>query len=116
MEGKPGEYPAWLIGSMFYLSDKLLFNEKGDFDKLKARKKIAENYSLVFGLDVVFPSFESIDKILLYVSEYDAPIDSPVPRVRARSHTASRKLGIRDRVIANGIFIDSPEEEVNSWK
>lgn len=122
--GKPGKNPAWLIGSIFYLGDKLLLSEKGDFDKEKAKAKIeeainiAENYSLVFGLDVVFPSIESIDKILPFISEYDIPIflDSPDPIIRAKSYLVAKELGINDKIIANGIFIDSPEEEINALR
>jgi tetrahydromethanopterin S-methyltransferase subunit H len=122
--GLPGENPLWLIASIFYLGDKLLLSERGDFDKAEASRRIeeaigiADKYGLVFGLDVVFPSMESVEKILPFVSEYNIPLflDSPDPLVRAKSYLVARELGITDRSIANGIFIDSPEEEVNALR
>ncbi|MET1160082.1 MAG: tetrahydromethanopterin S-methyltransferase subunit H [Thermoprotei archaeon] len=122
--GLPGENPVWLVGSIFYLGDKLLLSEKGEFDRLGASEKIeeasniAEEYGVVFGLDVVFPSSESVDKILPFVAEYDIPLflDSPDPLVRAKSYRLAREIGVNDRSIANGVFIDSPYEEIEALR
>ncbi|MCD6196179.1 MAG: tetrahydromethanopterin S-methyltransferase subunit H [Staphylothermus sp.] len=120
--GLPGENPAWLIGSIFYLGDKILLNEKGEFDKQQVKKKIEEainiasDHGLVFGLDVVLPSMESVENIMSFVSEYDIPLflDSPDPMIRAKSYIVAETLGISKRVIANGLYIDSPEEEIEA--
>ena len=117
--GFPGENPTWLIGSMFYHGDKILHDTSGAFDRAKAREKleeaisIAEEHGLVFGLDVVFPSLESVEPIMSFVSEYNIPLflDSPDPAARMKSYRVTRELGVNDRSIANGLFTDSPEEE-----
>ncbi|MCD6301694.1 MAG: tetrahydromethanopterin S-methyltransferase subunit H [Staphylothermus sp.] len=122
--GYPGENPTWLIGSIFYLGDKILLNERGDFDKQQARKKIEEainianEHGLVFGLDVVFPSIESVENIMSFISEYDIPLflDSPDPTIRAKSYIVAKTLGIEKKIIANGLYIDSPEEEIEALR
>ncbi len=122
--GLPGETPLWLIGSMFYMGDKVLIDERGVFDRVKARERledaisIASEHGVVFGLDAVFPTVESVEAIMPFIAEYDIPIflDSPDPLARAKAYTMSRELGVSDRVIANGLFIDSPKEEVEALR
>lgn len=103
----PGEHPTWLIGSMFYHGDKILYDTSGVFDRARARERleeaisIAEEHGLVFGLDVVFPSPESVEPIMGFVSEYDTPLflDSPDPVARMKSYRTARELGVNDRCI-----------------
>lgn len=120
--GLPGKNPLWLVASIFYMGDKLLKNEKGDFDREAAKESIdnavslAGEHGLVFGLDVIFPSVESVEKIMPFVAEFDIPLflDSPDPAGRARSYLMARELGLEDRVIANGIYVDSTREEIEA--
>ncbi len=124
--GVLGENPTLLIGSIFYHGDKLLINEKsGEFDKEAAKSIIlyaldhARTLGLNFGLDVVFPTTESVDRILPFMSEFDDVIlflDSPSSEARSKAYLMSKELGIVDRVVANGIYIDTPQSELEALK
>lgn len=122
--GLPGKNPLWLVASVFYLGDKLLRSERGDFDRGAARENIesaislANDHGLVFGLDVVFPSAESVDKILPFVAEFDVPLflDSPEPEARAKSYLLATELGVAERSIANGLYVDSTSEELEALR
>jgi tetrahydromethanopterin S-methyltransferase subunit H len=120
--GLPGLNPMWLIASIFYMGDRHLRSESGDFDREAVRKSvedavsIADKYGLVFALDVIFPSAESVDKILPFMAEFDIPLflDSPDPNARAKSYRLAGELGLQDRVVANGIYVDSSDEELKA--
>jgi tetrahydromethanopterin S-methyltransferase subunit H len=122
--GLPGVNPMWLVASIFYMGDKHLKSEAGDFDREAVRKSvedavsIADRYGLVFALDVIFPSLESVEKILPFMAEFNIPLflDSPDPQARARSYLMARELGLQDKVIANGIYVDSSGEELKALR
>lgn len=119
--GLPGENPTLLIGSIFYQGDKLLTGDSRVFDKDKTRSvieealSIAEEYKLGFGLDVIFPRIEYVDKIFSFVSEYNIPIliDSPDPDTRIKAYRLASELGVNTRVFANGIDLYTSSKELD---
>ena len=120
--GYLGANPALLVGSIFYLGDKLLLSKEGDIDKGKASQVISDAISfthdlgLNFGLDVVFPTEESVSTILPFVAEYDVPLflDSPEPKARIRAYLMARELGIEAKSIANGIYVNTAGKELSA--
>ncbi len=123
--GEPGENPTWLVGSLFYMGDKALLDEKGVIDKGLVEKRInealsiADEYGLVFAVDLVFPSVESVEPILDYMAGFDDLVlflDSPDPEARARSYLLAREKGLLDRVVGNGLYTDSPGGELEAIK
>jgi tetrahydromethanopterin S-methyltransferase subunit H len=120
--GVLGECPTWLVGSIFYLGDKLL--SSSGIDKTVARQKIEEalsqcdKYGLVLALDVIFPSENLIEEILSFIGEFSIPVflDSPDPGIRARTYLKASELGLTKYSIANGLFVDSPPEEVEALR
>lgn len=124
--GKPGDNPTLLVGSIFYRGDKLLIDEvKGVIDKELSKKIIedalntAEEYGLRFALDVIFPTLESVDNILPFISELNIPIlflDSPDSKARIKAYSLSRELGLTHRVVANGIYVNIDMDEVEALK
>ncbi len=122
--GLPGENPVLLVGSIFYLGDKLLTGDNRVFDKEKASElineaiSIAENYNLGFGLDVILPQEDYVEKILEFVSNYNIPLflDSPDPKTRIKAYVLAGELGVIDKVVANGIDIYTSSEELEAIK
>ena len=124
--GQPGDNPTLLVGSIFYHGDKLLVDEvKGIIDKELSKKVIedalgiAEEYGLYFALDVIFPTPESVDNILPFISELDVPVlflDSPDSKARIRAYSLSRELGLTHRVVANGIYVNISTDEIEALK
>lgn len=122
--GVLGECPTWLIPTILYHGDKLLLSPKGEFDKKTLADKIQEaltivsEYKLVLALDVVIPSVDSAQKILSFIGDYKIPIliESPDPQVRAHSYKIASEIGIVDYVIANGIYVDTTDEELRALR
>ncbi|MCD6278285.1 MAG: tetrahydromethanopterin S-methyltransferase subunit H [Desulfurococcales archaeon] len=120
--GYPGTNPALLVGSIFYMGDKLLLSKEGDIDREAASKVIEEALSLTdslglrLGLDVVFPTEESVGRILPFIAEYDVPLflDSPEPKARVRAYLMAKELGIEGKSIANGIYVNTGSEELRA--
>ena len=120
--GYLGENPTLLVGSIFYLGDKLLLSKEGDIDRGAAAQVINEAESLTrdlglsFGLDVVFPTEESVSKIMPFVAEYDVPLflDSPSPEARIKAYFMAKELGIEGKSVANGIYTNTSEKELEA--
>ncbi|MEM4481399.1 MAG: tetrahydromethanopterin S-methyltransferase subunit H [Desulfurococcaceae archaeon] len=122
--GLHGECPTWIVPTIFYHGDKTLLSAKGDFDRETLKQKIEEaisittEYKLVLGLDVVLPSIESIERVLPFLAEFNIPIflDSADPMIRAESYKVSRDLGLTEYAIANGLYVDSPVDEIEALR
>ncbi len=120
--GTPGDNPVLLVGSIFYHGDKLLINEKkGVIDKERARKQIidaislADKYGVNFAVDLIFPTTESVENIMSFISSFDDLVlflDSPDPNARIRAYYLTRELGITEKVVANGLYTNTSEEEI----
>lgn len=120
--GIPGVNPPLLVGSIFYIGDKLLRSLEGDFDRNAAKDLIessitmAKEYMINLALDVIFNTMKAVDSILPFVAEFDIPLflDSPDPNIRIRAYKLARELGISRRCIANGVDIRTSSEELKN--
>jgi len=124
--GLPGERPTVLVGSIFFLGEKIVINHKeGVFDKEKAREKIefaekiAEKYGLQFAIDLVAYTDKAAEKYVEFVGEAtNAPIflDGIEEYVRVRMYQVSFELGLSSRVIGNAIYVHSSDKELEALK
>jgi tetrahydromethanopterin S-methyltransferase subunit H len=123
--GQPGENPALLIGSVFYLGDKALIDPaRGVVDKERVRREVEEARSLVegcglnFALDVIIPSAEAVSNILTFIGELGVVIfiDAPSPEIRAKAYAVARELGLERVSVANGIYTNSTPEELEALR
>ncbi|WP_440059154.1 tetrahydromethanopterin S-methyltransferase subunit H [Thermogladius sp. 4427co] len=118
--GQLGECPTWLVGSIFYLGDKLLttsgIDKNSAREKIEEAKKICETYGLVFAIDLIIPSPELLDEIITFAGELDVPlfIDSPDSDIRAKAYLKTKDYGLNRIAIANGLYVDSGENELNA--
>ncbi|MCD6428695.1 MAG: hypothetical protein J7L12_03660 [Desulfurococcales archaeon] len=75
---------------------------------------LTRDLGLSFGLDIVFPTEESVSKITPFVAEYDVPLflDSPSPEARIKAYFMAKELGIEGKSVANGININTSKKEL----
>lgn len=112
--GQPGELPTVLIGSIFWLGQKLVEDaNKGIFDAKQAENIInkMENLSDVTGvpfvLDVVGTTATAFEKYVDFVSAHtEAPflLDAMSPRTRMASAELVKNAGLQDRCIYNSFY------------
>ncbi len=121
--GRPGDNPVLLIGTMFHRGDKLwLDEEEGRISWEKADSQVsealsmAEEYGVQLALDAVIPRGSLVEEILSHISEYGVPvlIDSPDPEARVKAYRLAGEMGVQDRMIANGIAVDTSVDELEA--
>lgn len=122
--GVPGTNPMLLVGSLFYRGDKKVIDAKeGVFDKsatrreIEAVEQICGEYGVPFAIDLIATTPKSMESFLPYVSDVaNCPIfvDGISPEARIRGYELVGELGIGDRAVANGIYMDSTEKELES--
>jgi len=101
--GQPGELPTFLIGSIFWLGQKMVQDaNKGVFDAKQAEQIIntmhtqSDMSGVPFGLDVVGTTEEAFGKYIDFVAKHtDAPImlDAMSPWEWRRSPTEMASMG-----------------------
>lgn len=124
--GYPGERPSVLIGSIFYLGDKIVHDAAtGAFDKKAAEEliKIQEEFSSKTGnpcmIDLVASSLEAMRKEMDFVASVtDTPIliDSPAMNIRLEGLRYARETGLIDRIVYNSIMPETRPAELHQVK
>lgn len=112
--GQPGELPTVLIGSIFWLGQKMVQDaNKGIFDAKEAENIINKMESLSdltgvpFILDIVGTTEEAFSKYLDFVSAHtEAPflLDAMSPRTRMAGAELVKKAGLQDRCVYNSFY------------
>ena len=112
--GQPGELPTFLIGSIFWLGQKMVQDaNKGIFDAKEAEKIIntmqtqSDITGVPFGFDVVGTTEEAFGKYIDFVAKYsDAPImlDAMSPKTRMSAAIMAKKMGLSDRCFYNSVY------------
>jgi len=112
--GQPGELPTFLIGSIFWLGQKMVSDaNKGIFDAAEAEKIIntmqtqSDMTGVTFALDVVGTTEEAFSKYFDFVAKHtDAPImlDAMSPRTRMAAAALAKKMGLQDRCFYNSVY------------
>ncbi|MEM4142847.1 MAG: hypothetical protein QW445_01730 [Candidatus Bathyarchaeia archaeon] len=112
--GQPGELPTFLIGSIFWLGQKMVQDaNKGIFDAKEAEAIINKMETLrdltgvPFALDVVGTTEEAFAKYIPFVADHtDAPImlDAMSPKTRMAGAEIIKNAGLQDRCIYNSFY------------
>jgi tetrahydromethanopterin S-methyltransferase subunit H len=112
--GQPGELPTFLIGSIFWLGQKMVQDaNKGIFDAKEAEKIIntmqtqSDITGVPFGFDVVGTTEEAFGKYIDFVAKHsDAPImlDAMSPKTRMSAAIMAKKMGLSDRCFYNSVY------------
>ena len=119
--GQPGENPTFLIGSIFWLGQKMVTDaNKGIFDAAVAEQIIntmqtqSDITGVPFGFDIVGTTELAFEKYIDFVSKHsDAPLmlDAMSPKTRMAAATMAKKMGLSDRCFYNSVYkgVTDPE-------
>jgi tetrahydromethanopterin S-methyltransferase subunit H len=112
--GQPGELPTVLIGSIFWLGQKMVQDaNKGLFDPKEAENIInkMETWSDLTGVpfvfDIVGTTEEAFAKYIDFVPKHsEAPLmlDAMSPKTRMAAADIVKKMGLQDRCIYNSFY------------
>jgi len=124
--GQPGELPTFIIGSIFWLGQKMVQDaNKGVFDAQEAEKIIntmvtqCEQSGVNGAFDVVGTTDEAFVKYVDFVASHcDLPImlDAMSPKTRMAAATMAKKMGLQDRCFYNSVYKGETEAELANLK
>ena len=124
--GQPGELPTVLIGSIFWLGQKMVQDaNKGIFDAKQAENLINKMETLSdltgvpFAFDIVGTTEEAFGKYIDFVAKHsEAPLmlDAMSPRTRMVAVDMVKKMGLQDRCLYNSIYKGVKDAELEKLK
>ena len=124
--GQPGELPTFLIGSIFWLGEKMVQDaNKGIFDVKEAEKIIntmqtqSDITGVQFAFDIVGTTEIAFEKYIDFVSKYsDAPLmlDAMSPKTRMAAAVMAKKMGLSDRCLYNSVYKGVTDAELANLK
>jgi tetrahydromethanopterin S-methyltransferase subunit H len=124
--GQPGELPTVLIGSIFWLGQKMVQDaNKGIFDAKQAENIINKMETLSditgvpFVFDIVGTTATAFEKYMDFVSAHsEAPflLDAMSPRTRMQSAELVKNAGLQDKCIYNSFYKGVREVEAEKVK
>ncbi|HLN88986.1 MAG TPA: tetrahydromethanopterin S-methyltransferase subunit H [Candidatus Binatia bacterium] len=124
--GQPGELPTFIIGSIFWLGQKMVIDaNKGIFDAKVAEQIIntmqtqSDITGVQYGFDVVGTTEEAFGKYIDFVAKHcDAPImlDAMSPKTRMTAATMAKNMGLSDRCFYNSVYKGVTDAELVNLK
>jgi tetrahydromethanopterin S-methyltransferase subunit H len=124
--GQPGELPTFLIGSIFWLGQKMVKDaNKGIFDAAEAEKIIntmqtqSDITGVYFALDIVGTTEEAFGKYIDFVAKHsEAPImlDAMSPKTRMAAAKMAKSMGLSDRCLYNSVYKGVTDVELANLK
>jgi tetrahydromethanopterin S-methyltransferase subunit H len=124
--GQPGELPTFLIGSIFWLGQKMVQDaNKGIFDAKAAEQIIntmqtqSDITGVQFALDIVGTTETAFEKYIDFVPQHtDAALmlDAMSPRTRMAAANLAKKMGLADRCLYNSIYKGVTDAEAANLK
>lgn len=124
--GQPGELPTFLIGSIFWLGQKMVQDpNKGIFDAKEAERIInlmqtqSDITGVQFGFDIVGTTETAFENYIEFVSKHsDAPLvlDAMSPKTRMRAASMVKEMGLSDRCIYDSVYKGVSDEELKKLK
>lgn len=121
--GQPGQVPAVMIGSIFYMGQKMVTDEaQGIFEKKKAEEIVnkIETMSDITGVpfmfDIVGTKVEAFRNYINFIADHsEAPflLDAISPRIRMKAIDVITETGLQERTVYNSIYkgVRDPELE-----
>jgi tetrahydromethanopterin S-methyltransferase subunit H len=124
--GQPGELPTFLIGSIFWLGQKMVTDaNKGIFDAKEAEKIIntmqtqSDITGVQFGFDIVGTTDLAFEKYIDFVAKHsDAALmlDAMSPKTRMTAANIAKKMGLSDRCLYNSVYKGVTDAELANLK
>ena len=124
--GQPGELPTFLIGSIFWLGQKMVQDaNKGIFDAKVAEQIIntmqtqSDITGVQFAFDIVGTTELAFEKYIDFVAKHsDAPLmlDAMSPKTRMAAADMAKKMGLADRCLYNSVYKGVTDAELAKLK
>ena len=124
--GQPGELPTFLIGSIFWLGQKMVQDaNKGIFDAAAAEQIIntmqtqSDITGVQFAFDIVGTTELAFEKYIDFVAKHsDAALmlDAMSPKTRMSAATMAKKMGLADRCLYNSVYKGVTDAELANLK
>jgi len=124
--GQPGELPTFLIGSIFWLGQKMVTDaNKGIFDAKVAEQIIntmqtqSDITGVQFAFDIVGTTELAFEKYIDFVAKHcDAPLmlDAMSPKTRMAAADMAKKMGLSDRCLYNSVYKGVTDAELANLK
>jgi len=124
--GQPGELPTFLIGSIFWLGQKMVQDaNKGIFDANSAEQIIntmqtqSDITGVQFALDIVGTTDVAFEKYIDFVAKHsEAPLmlDAMSPKTRMTAAIIAKKMGLQDRCLYNSVYKGVTDAELANLK
>ncbi|MCW3995452.1 MAG: tetrahydromethanopterin S-methyltransferase subunit H [Candidatus Bathyarchaeota archaeon] len=124
--GQPGELPTFLIGSIFWLGQKMVSDaNKGIFDANVAEQIIntmqtqSDITGVPFAFDIVGTTELAFEKYIDFVAKHsEAPLmlDAMSPKTRMAAATMAKKMGLQDRCFYNSVYKGVTDAELANLK
>jgi tetrahydromethanopterin S-methyltransferase subunit H len=112
--GQPGELPTFLIGSIFWLGQKMVQDaNKGIFDANEAERIIntmqtqSDITGVPFAFDIVGTTEIAFEKYIDFVAKHsEAPLmlDAMSPKTRMAAATLAKNMGLSERCFYNSVY------------
>ena len=124
--GQPGELPTFLIGSIFWLGQKMVQDaNKGIFDAAAAEQIIntmqtqSDITGVQYAFDIVGTTELAFEKYIDFVAKHsDAALmlDAMSPKTRMLAATMAKKMGLADRCLYNSVYKGVTDAELANLK
>jgi tetrahydromethanopterin S-methyltransferase subunit H len=124
--GQPGELPTFLIGSIFWLGQKMvqdankgIFDAKAAEDIINTMQTQSDITGVQFALDIVGTTDLAFEKYIDFVAKHsDAPLmlDAMSPKTRMTAATIAKKMGLPDRCLYNSVYKGVTDAELANLK
>src|SRR3990170_4221196 len=124
--GQPGETPTFIIGSIFWLGQKMVQDaNKGIFDANEAERIIntmqtqSDITGVPFAFDIVGTTEEAFSKYIDFIANHsDAPLmlDAMSPKTRMAAAEMATKMGLQERCLYNSVYKGVPDAELMKLK
>ncbi|MGO8806119.1 MAG: tetrahydromethanopterin S-methyltransferase subunit H [Candidatus Bathyarchaeia archaeon] len=124
--GQPGELPTFLIGSIFWLGQKMvqdankgIFDAKAAEDIINTMQNQSDITGVQFAFDIVGTTELAFEKYIDFVAKHsDAPLmlDAMSPKTRMTAATIAKKMGLADRCLYNSVYKGVTDAELANLK
>jgi tetrahydromethanopterin S-methyltransferase subunit H len=121
--GQPGEYPAVLAASIFYLGDRLILDEQaGEFDREAAYDALdtmvatCKKANVPLIIDMIGGSEKAMANYVEWIAPTGLPffVDGTTAKVRLAGARKVIELGIGERCVYNSIGPETAQSEIDA--
>ena len=124
--GQPGELPTVLIGSIFWLGQKMVkdanrgvFDAKEAEDIINRMQTLSDITGVPFMLDIVATTTEAFQKYLPFVADHSGTsflLDAMSPKTRMEAAAFVKQVGLQDRTVYNSFYKGVSKAEADKVK